>query len=129
MRYCAATVKISFLIYNFHFLLDNKGSFLYNNLCCEQQAQLAQLVEQRTENPCVSGSIPELGIEKKIRYYGILAQLVEHLTFNQVVRGSNPRTLIVEQAILLVLFVILTYILITPMLCKRFSTDIICEKV
>ena len=26
-------------------------------------AQLAQLVEQRTENPCVSGSIPELGIE------------------------------------------------------------------
>ena len=94
MRYCAATVKISFLIYNFHFLLDNKGSFLYNNLCCEQQAQLAQLVEQRTENPCVSGSIPELGIEKKIRYYGILAQLVEHLTFNQVVRGSNPRCLI-----------------------------------
>ena len=62
MRYCAATVKISFLIYNFHFLLDNKGSFLYNNFCCEQQAQLAQLVEQRTENPCVSGSIPELGI-------------------------------------------------------------------
>ena len=53
-------------------------------------AQLAQLVEQRTENPCVSGSIPELGIEKKIRYYGILAQLVEHLTFNQVVGGSNP---------------------------------------
>ena len=53
----------------------------------------------------------------------------ESLTFNQVVRGSNPRTLIVEQAILLVLFVILTYILITPMLCKRFSTDIICEKV
>ena len=53
----------------------------------------------------------------------------ESLTFNQVVRGSNPRTLIVEQAVLLVLFVILTYILITPMLCKRFSTDIICEKV
>ena len=57
-------------------------------------ASVAQLVEQRTENPCVSGSIPELGIEKKIRYYGILAQLVEHLTFNQVVRGSNPRCLI-----------------------------------
>ena len=55
------------------------------------------MVEQRTENPCVSGSIPELGIEKKIRYYGILAQLVEHLTFNQVVRGSNPRTLIFEK--------------------------------
>ena len=27
-----------------------------------QDAQIAQLVEQRTENPCVSGSIPELGI-------------------------------------------------------------------
>ena len=26
-----------------------------------EQAQLAQLVEQRTENPRVSGSIPELG--------------------------------------------------------------------
>ena len=56
-----------------------------------RQAQLAQLVEQRTENPCVSGSIPELGI---LIYYGILAQVVEHLTFNQVVRGSNPRCLI-----------------------------------
>ena len=55
-------------------------------------AQLAQLVEQRTENPRVSGSIPELGILKF--NYGILAQLVEHLTFNQVVRGSNPRCLI-----------------------------------
>ena len=67
-------------------------------------AQLAQLVEQRTENPCVSGSIPELGIEKKIRYYGILAQLVEHLTFNQVVRGSNPRCLIIwENSLLLVM--------------------------
>jgi hypothetical protein len=27
-----------------------------------KDAQLAQLVEQRTENPRVSGSIPELGI-------------------------------------------------------------------
>ena len=96
-------------------------------------AQIAQSVEQRTENPRVAGSIPALGIfvakSNEIIEYGRVAQLVEHLTFNQVVRGSNPRTLIVEQAILLVLFVILTYILITPMLCKRFSTDIICEKV
>ena len=52
----------------------------------KRNAQLAQLVEQRTENPRVSGSIPELGI-----FYGALAQSVEHLTFNQVVRGSNPR--------------------------------------
>ena len=28
----------------------------------KRNAQLAQLVEQRTENPRVSGSIPELGI-------------------------------------------------------------------
>ena len=95
-------------------------------------AQIAQLVEQRTENPRVTGSIPVLGIflyDMHNGRNGRVAQVVEHLTFNQVVRGSNPRTLIVEQAILLVLFVILTYILITPMLCKRFSTDIICEKV
>ena len=66
-----------------------------------RQAQLAQLVEQRTENPCVSGSIPELGI---LIYYGILAQVVEHLTFNQVVRGSNPRCLIIwENSLLLVM--------------------------
>ena len=56
-------------------------------------AQLAQLVEQRTENPCVSGSIPELGIYS-LKEYGILAQSVVHLTFNQVVRGSNPRCFI-----------------------------------
>ena len=68
-------------------------------------AQLAQLVEQGTENPCVSGSIPELGISTRYSRnvskdailligFGILAQSVEHLTFNQVVRGSNPRCLI-----------------------------------
>ena len=60
-------------------------------------AQLAQLVEQRTENPRVSGSIPELGIKDKISY-GCVAQLVEHLTFNQVVPGSNPGTLTVRNA-------------------------------
>ena len=59
-------------------------------------AQLAQLVEQRTENPRVSGSIPELGIKNKISY-GCVAQLVEHLTFNQVVPGSNPGTLTKSQ--------------------------------
>ena len=52
-------------------------------------AQIAQLVEQRTENPRVAGSIPALGIF----FYGVLAQVVEHLTFNQVVRGSSPRCL------------------------------------
>ncbi len=58
-------------------------------------AQIAQLVEQRTENPRVTGSIPVLGICCQMTTEnGILAQLVEHLTFNQVVRGSNPRCLI-----------------------------------
>ena len=67
-------------------------------------AQIAQLVEQRTENPRVTGSIPVLGIyiakydlighAGNININGILAQSVEHLTFNQVVRGSNPRCLI-----------------------------------
>ena len=56
----------------------------------EEPAQIAQLVEQRTENPCVAGSIPALGI---FSFYGPLAQAVEHLTFNQVVRGSSPRWL------------------------------------
>ena len=55
-------------------------------------AQIAQLVEQRTENPRVAGSIPALGI-----YHGALAQSVEHLTFNQVVRGSNPRCFIFKR--------------------------------
>ena len=56
-------------------------------------AQIAQSVEQRTENPRVTGSIPVLGI---FLWYGILAQSVEHLTFNQVVGGSNPPCLTKE---------------------------------
>ena len=56
----------------------------------KRNAQIAQLVEQRTENPRVAGSIPALGIYF-LPFYGVLAQSVEHLTFNQVVRGSNPR--------------------------------------
>ena len=58
----------------------------------KRNAQIAQLVEQRTENPRVAGSIPALGIYF-LPFYGVLAQSVEHLTFNQVVRGSNPRCL------------------------------------
>ena len=61
-------------------------------------AQIAQLVEQRTENPRVAGSIPALGIVPAgVRHDGILAQLVEHLTFNQVVGGSTPPCLIWNQ--------------------------------
>ena len=44
-----------------------------------RQAQLAQLVEQRTENPCVSGSIPELGIIQQIKYFLCgCSSMVEH---------------------------------------------------
>ena len=45
-------------------LLDKNGKKLYNIKCCECNiyAQIAQSVEQGTENPCVAGSIPALGI-------------------------------------------------------------------
>ena len=37
----------------------------------DQQAPVAQLVEQRTENPRVAGSIPALGIRRKHREIGV----------------------------------------------------------
>ena len=54
-------------------------------------AQIAQLVEQRTENPRVAGSIPALGIFffLKIKYADV-AQLAEQLICNQQVIGSSP---------------------------------------
>ena len=42
------------------------------------KGSVAQLVEQRTENPCVGGSIPS----RATTYAGV-AQLVEQLTCNQ----------------------------------------------
>ena len=48
---------------------------------------VAQVVEQRTENPCVgSSTLPRTTIKKE----DLLAQLVEHHTFNVGVMGSNP---------------------------------------
>ncbi len=44
----------------------------YDNVCKFKElanAQIAQLVEQRTENPRVAGSIPALGIEVKTSYF------------------------------------------------------------
>ena len=48
-------------------------------------AQIAQSVEQRTENPRVAGSIPALGI-----LYARVAQLVEHDLAKVGVAGSSP---------------------------------------
>ena len=51
---------------------------------------LAQLVEQRTENPCVPGSIPGGTTKDKEFILGTLAQLVEQRTENPCVPGSIP---------------------------------------
>ena len=54
-------------------------------------AQIAQLVEQWTENPCVAGSIPALGTAKcKTNKYAIVAQLVEYNLAKVGVAGSSP---------------------------------------
>ena len=50
-------------------------------------AQIAQSVEQGTENPRVGGSIPPLGTIFKD---GRIAQLGEHLPYKQGVGGSIP---------------------------------------
>ena len=92
------------------------------------------MVEQRTENPRVAGSIPALGICSVIKdkleiEYGALAQSVEHLTFNQVVRGSNPRCLInecgenVEESMFSLFFCMFSYEIC---FIKFLETTIIC---
>ena len=55
-------------------------------------AQVAQSVEQRTENPRVDGSIPPLGTTAKISNTSIaqVAQSVEQRTENPRVDGSIP---------------------------------------
>ena len=55
----------------------------------KRKGAIAQLVEQRTENPCVPGSIPG-GTTLKIRFAGAIAQLVEQRTENPCVPGSIP---------------------------------------
>ena len=53
---------------------------------------IAQLVEQRTENPCVPGSIPggTTTLAFLICTLGAIAQLVEQRTENPCVPGSIP---------------------------------------
>ena len=55
-------------------------------------AQIAQSVEQGTENPRVGGSIPPLGTIKTLNQIsnGRIAQLGEHLPYKQGVTGSSP---------------------------------------
>ena len=59
------------------------------------QAQIAQSVEQRTENPRVGGSIPPLGTKFKSflingdGYRGVV-QLAERRSPKPDVAGSNP---------------------------------------
>ena len=56
-------------------------------------AQIAQLVEQRTENPRVTGSIPVLGIflyDLHIGRDGRVAQVVEHLTLIKLSKSESP---------------------------------------
>ena len=46
---------------------DNINPVLREQL--HRKAQIAQLVEQGTENPCVAGSIPALGIKPELNSY------------------------------------------------------------
>ncbi len=59
-----------------------------------KDGQLAQSVEQVTENHCVLGSIPRLAttfLRQLTFYNGQLAQSVEQVTENHCVLGSIPR--------------------------------------
>ena len=53
--------------------------------------QLAQSVEQVTENHCVLGSIPRLATTLLKQLHGQLAQSVDQVTENHCVLGSIPR--------------------------------------
>ena len=50
---------------------------------------IAQLVEQRTENPCVTGSIP-VGTTYIIFFWSLSSVGSERLPYKQRVGGSNP---------------------------------------
>ncbi len=49
-------------------------------------AQIAQLVEQRTENPCVAGSIPALGtLKSPLLYYFHIKKILNFFYFRKKV--------------------------------------------
>ena len=74
------------------------NSFSVRFVFTDLLAQIAQLVEQRTENPRVAGSIPALGIVTSLVFNQVCAWDISSvgraLDFNLGVRGSNPRCLI-----------------------------------
>ena len=55
---------------NRDFLLTNNKAYIKIAKVAMRWAQIAQLVEQRTENPRVTGSIPVLGIPQEAIYGG-----------------------------------------------------------
>ena len=69
-------------------------NFLYKRLSLG--AQVAQLVEQRTENPCVGGSIPPLGTISASHYLAVVctskrwtASTRTHFAINIALRGAR----------------------------------------
>ena len=67
------------------FPLDRKKKSIYNTQAFFGNASVAQLVEQRTENPRVVGSIPTGGTK-----YADLAHFVERHLAKVEVAGSSP---------------------------------------
>ena len=77
MNYSQFTIHV---LYFFYFSVKLFGQFKISSYLCNRKTEngvIAQLVEQRTENPCVPGSIP--GDTTKVipkylkqRYLGIL---------------------------------------------------------
>jgi hypothetical protein len=58
-----------------------------HELCFSRDGQVAQLVEQRTENPCVGGSIPSLATFSQTQAHWC-AQFVS--TLSAMMRRSEP---------------------------------------
>ena len=61
LQFCDVNLCRKILFYR----LTNKGECRKITKVAKRRAQIAQLVEQRTENPRVAGSIPALGITRK----------------------------------------------------------------
>ena len=68
--------------------------FIFCKLCYEfLHGEIAQLVEQRTENPRVLGSIPSLATtfpiqipRGKSHFYPLFIGIISHLPFHEIVR-------------------------------------------